>query len=230
MVTPSPPWAAFADASPLFCLGTSFFCTAISQFTCSLLLKETIHVFCTISSAYCPSEFIIWNVREPCREQHDAGPPPPCLLLSNCPWHSHALGASIFLMPRTGRWDQPGEMLFSASYCNEETPTGNGRRVAQSCPSESRATLLISQHSRQAWRALHSLYAFPVSIVKNLLQDREARSLTSRGSIIHYLSSVSITPTCSSIHETKRNLQLLNLAFFLWWVKLSLALTTFFFL
>lgn len=122
-------------------------------------------------------------------------------------------------MPGRGRWDQQGEMLFSASYNNQETPTGNGRRVAQSCPSESRATLLISQHSRQAWRALYSLYAFPISIVKNLLQDREAGSLTSRGNIIHYLSSVSITPTCSSRNETRKNLELLNLAFFLWWGK-----------
>jgi len=112
----------------------SFFCMPISQFTRSLLLKETISVFCTISSAYCPSEFIIWDVRGPCRELHDAGPPPPCLLLSNCPWHSHALGASILLVPRTGRLDQPGETLFSASYNNQRTPIGNGRRVAQSCP------------------------------------------------------------------------------------------------
>lgn len=84
--------------------------------------------------------------------------------------------------------------------------------------------MLISQHSRWAWRALHSLYAFPISRVKSLLQDREARSLTSRGSIIHYLSSVSITPTCSSRDETKNSLELLNLAFFLWLGKAAVWL------
>lgn len=34
-------------------------------------------------------------------------------------------------------------------------------------------------------------------------------------SIIHYLSSVSITPTCSSRDETKNSLELLNPALFL---------------
>lgn len=57
-------------------------------------------------------------------------------------------------------------------------------------------------------------------IVKILLQDREARSLTSSGSVIYYLSSAGITPICSSENKTRKIQALLNLLFYDW-VKLK---------
>lgn len=109
-------------------------------------------------------------------------------------------------------------MLFSASYNNQEAPTGNCRRLAHQNPNSGRAILLVSQSSRAAWRSLHSLYPSPCkqTMVKILLQDREARSLTSSSSIIYYLSSASITTTCSSRDETRKIQALLNFIFFMW--------------
>lgn len=109
-------------------------------------------------------------------------------------------------------------MLFSASYNNQKAPTGNCRRLVHQNPNSGRDTLLVSQSSRAAWRGLCYLYPSPhkQNTVKILLQDREARSLTSSSSIIYYLSSASITTTCSSRDETRNIQALLNLIFFMW--------------
>lgn len=76
----------------------------------------------------------------------------------------------------------------------------------------------MSQSSRVAWRGLRPLYPIPYkqTMAKTLLQDREARSLTSSSSIIYYLLGAGVTPTRSSGNETRKPQALLNLLFFLW--------------
>lgn len=91
-------------------------------------------------------------------------------------------------------------------------------RIAHQNPNSGRATLLMSQSSRVAWRGLQPLYPIPYkqTMAKTLLQDKEARSLTSSSSIIYYLLGAGVTPTCSSGNETRKPQALLNLFFFLW--------------
>lgn len=198
---------------------TSSFCIVISLSTCSLQLKRNTSVLCTIPSAPASQKDSLWDVKELCGEQHGAAAPPHCLLFSSCP--------SVHTWEQLCCWCQ--EQMQGTNGCSMDPTTTNRYlhamaaewcRVVHQNSNSGAATLLRSQCSRAAWRGLRSLYYFPYeqTMVKTMLHNRDAWSLTSSSSIIYYLSSAGIAPKCSG-NKTQKIQAQVNLLFFQWMNK-----------
>lgn len=173
-------------------------------------------MLCTIPSAPASQNDSLWDVKEPCGEQHGEAVPPPF----SCP---AVLAFTHREQPCC--WCQEQMQDTSPSRCCSVDPTTTNRhlhamaaewcRVVCQNSNSGAATLLRTQCSRAAWRGLLSLYFFHYkpTTVKTMLHDRHAWSPTSSSSIIYYLSSAGITPKCSG-NKTQKIQELVNLLFF----------------